>query len=127
MNLFGKDLLELCKAYMLRIANRQVNGDKDVGHFTYICHNGCSVIDYLILSCSIWHRLCYFKVDDRSESSHMPIVCKLICGCTLNRVQNNTDSTEASTKIRYVFNEDSTEEFRTNLSRLLSQEFVHHC
>ena len=43
-------LLDLCKSTSLRIANDRLGNECPVGSFTYSSRNGCSVIDYLILS-----------------------------------------------------------------------------
>ena len=45
-----------------------MGNDKNIGNFTYIGPQGCSVIDYLIMSAE------NVDIDNRTESSHLPLV-----------------------------------------------------
>ena len=47
-NKAGDELLRFCIAYSLLIMNGRVGSDKDIGNFTFMGHNGNSLIDYFI-------------------------------------------------------------------------------
>ena len=54
--------------------------DED-GSFTWIAHNGSSIIDYFIMSRCVVPLASYLNVVPISESKHMPIemTLKLLC------------------------------------------------
>ena len=43
------------------------------GEFTFVGHQGRSVVDYLLLSTSLFDYVTDFQVSERTESDHMPI------------------------------------------------------
>ena len=62
-NSHGLKLLDLCKATSLRVANGRLGNDCIVGTYTYSSRNGCSVIDYLVLSQQDFSCLTIFKFN----------------------------------------------------------------
>ena len=79
----GKMLLEICKESSLRIINGRTTGDLYGKHtcikFTY---NGCSVVDYTIVSQELLNCISIFQVDKFTAlSNHCPIVCSLCDHC----------------------------------------------
>ena len=59
----GKELIELCKSLEMAILNGRKIGDI-YGKFTSLQWNGNSVVDYVIVSQSIYSSISYFKIGD---------------------------------------------------------------
>ena len=74
ITLFGRRLIDFCRIYSIYIANGRVGNDKNIGNFTYIGAQGCSVIDYVIMSADLFNITENFDIDNRTESSHLPLV-----------------------------------------------------
>ena len=69
----GKTLLDLCKAFDLKILNGRCIGDS-FGHETYHGKNGGSTVDYIITDQSFMRYVKYFIVDKSTFlSDHSPI------------------------------------------------------
>ncbi|CAG2232931.1 unnamed protein product [Mytilus edulis] len=80
VNNSGKYLLNLCKESGLRILNGRTIGDLH-GKHTCITYNGCSVVDYMLVSKELLHIVGYFEVHDfTSLSNHCIISCSLLIG-----------------------------------------------
>ena len=62
-NVNGKELLELCKAYNLCIMNGRKTGDH-IGNFTSFQPGGNSVIDYAVVSQSLFQNVLTFNVGE---------------------------------------------------------------
>ena len=69
----GRRLVEFCKTYGIYIINGRLGRDANNGSFTYIGPNGCSVIDYLLLSQELFDCVTEFSIETRTESTHLPI------------------------------------------------------
>jgi len=55
--------------------NGTTNGDRE-GEFTYVSDRGCSVIDFVTVnSCNEFVNS--FKVENRVDSDHMPLVVEI--------------------------------------------------
>ncbi|KAK7450703.1 hypothetical protein BaRGS_00039886 [Batillaria attramentaria] len=78
VNDYGSCLLQLCSQFDLFILNGACNGDMD-GNYTFISQQGCSVIDYFIISSAVSFLCCHMSVDEKINSAHMPITCRLLC------------------------------------------------
>ena len=59
----GKELLELCKSLQLVILNGRKIGDL-FGKFTSLQWNGNSVVDYVLVSKSIYSSITYFQIGN---------------------------------------------------------------
>ena len=62
-NSYGDRLLELCQSVPLRICNGRMFGDT-VGCYTCYKHNGQSVVDYALVSPSIYDKVSSFVVNE---------------------------------------------------------------
>ena len=71
-NQFGEILIQLCKVFHLCILNGSVENDR-MGRFTYLSHQGSSVIDYCLLGMNDFNVPIYLRVGDRIHSCHMPL------------------------------------------------------
>ena len=79
VNTFGKKLMAVINSHHLTIVNGRLLGDFD-GNFTCFQTNGCSVVDYCIVSNSLYKCINYFKVEDLVYySDHSPITLNLKC------------------------------------------------
>ena len=93
-NAYGTSLLELCKACGLRIINGRFGKDLNVGNFTCITGNSCSVIDYILTDVDIFSSIIDFEVKERLESIHLPVCLTLslsdnsFTDCNRNPVTN---------------------------------------
>ena len=72
INDFGKRLLELCTLFDLQLINGCRPWDNH-GKFTFISYQGCSVVDYFLMSSSLLDFVHTLSVEDRIESDHMPV------------------------------------------------------
>ena len=87
----GEDILEYCVSAGLRILNGRKIGDS-LGHYT--CHkwNGSSVVDYTLVSESIFDDIEYFKVGKAllDLSDHCSLALKIKTSSINRRKQNIT-------------------------------------
>ena len=87
-NAQGKNLLHLCIASKLRILNGRYVGDS-LGYFTFLTANGCSSVDYYIVSESLLSSVLFFTTQDFNFlSDHYQI--KLIIKCNITQDNNNS-------------------------------------
>ena len=77
VNKFGRTLLAFCKTHSCYIVNGRFGNDKGKGEFTFINANGCSTIDYFILSKKLIEYVKNFEVLEHAYSSHLPICLEL--------------------------------------------------
>ncbi|WAR16569.1 hypothetical protein MAR_031163, partial [Mya arenaria] len=82
-NKFGRELLEFCKVLSCYIVNGRFGRyDRGAG-FTFINQNGCSVIDYYIVTKDLFDIITLFEIKSCTESSHVPLSLtlkiKVIC------------------------------------------------
>ena len=64
VNSNGRDLLSLCQQCQLRILNGRVGTDKHIGKYTFIGHQGCSLVDYVICTQNLIQNVNKFEVSD---------------------------------------------------------------
>ena len=113
-NKFGLYLLNVCKLHSIHILNGRAENTDDKGVFTYISEQGCSVIDYCIVSSELFNEVLNFEVMLRPESKHMPIICTLQCNL-YDTYSTNTDdiNIRGDVQLRYKWNPQMTCEFMT--------------
>ena len=115
----GKELLELCKSLGLLILNGRKVGDL-FGKYTSIQWNGCSVVDYVLASNSIYSSISYFKVGNFIPwlSDH----CALRFSLDSCVEYEKAEEKKPGTKFEKLFwGEDSPEKF-TSILRTHEQE-----
>ena len=79
-NNFGHALIDFCISQRLLIVNSRVGKDADLGKLT--CKNA-SLVDYVIVSPSVFPCICDFYVSDFDEylsDTHFPVFIKLETG-----------------------------------------------
>ena len=88
-NSHGIKLLDLCKATSLRIANGRLGSDHQVGTYTYTCHTGSSVIDYLLLNQHDFSQIANFEIGSFCEwSDHAPMAFDIRCNIDISENEN---------------------------------------
>ena len=75
-NVFGRYLLCIYEQFNLVILNGCLPGDQE-GNYTYIAHNGLSVIDSFLLSRCLVHLGTSPAMIPNTESKHMPVELEL--------------------------------------------------
>ena len=64
ININGRKLLDFCKLNSLRICNGRLGQDRGIGKYTYIGGTGSSVVDYVLVSESIFNFISKFSIGD---------------------------------------------------------------
>ena len=122
-NDFGHELRELCVSTGMNILNGRTIGDL-LGKYTYIGHNGCSTVGYILASDNLYctkNAINRFQVKDLTRfSDHLPITISLN-GNPQNESQNRKNN-EIKGEIRnrtkaFPFNKTSFEN-RINSDKL---------
>ena len=122
INSYGCMLNSMCTALGLRILNGRFLGDSQ-GNFTSFQYNGCSVIDYGVISYSLLSKVNYFKVHSLTTLSDHCMI-----SASINLKQMST-SAQMTTKlhnfpVKYVWSSDSKEKFIIALQNTLSKNKV---
>ena len=117
INRNGKELLELCNNEDLFILNGRMKGDEK-GELTCITSMGSSVVDYAIVSRSLLDLIDDFKVDNKCDSDHMPLV---VCMKVESETEMNVKiKNERYTKITKYKWKDEKED---NFNRKIKEEY----
>lgn len=117
-NEFNKKFMNLINDSDLRILNGRVLGDLQ-GKFTCHEHNGSSVVDYCIISPSLWSEVLYFNVMDGewySDHSSLNVCLKVKRSDFSNKAEDNTE--DCSHDAKFQWKSDSGEQFVNALLRL---------
>ena len=119
-NKSGKYLLDLCKETGLRILNGRKVGDLS-GKPTCIRYNGCSVVDYMLVSNELYSLIGYFEVHNFSSlSDHCPISCSLF---TTFFVSKTSSLKLESLPAKFVWNKESVDTYTKQLTIKESQAY----
>ena len=116
MNNNGNCLLDLCKQSGLRILNGRVGLDKYVGKNTFVGHQGCSLVDYVICTQNLFQHVKTFEISEPniltdhclisfSFDSDKPDSNETTCNCVYDQVNR-----------KYVWNSDFKSDFVERLS-----------
>ena len=119
INNSGKHLLNLCKETGLRILNGRTIGDLS-GKYTCITYNGCSVVDYMLVSTDLLDFVGYFEVHDfTSLSNHCPISCSLMTGFT-SQIINKCQLDPLPNK--FIWNQEAVDLYVQNSNSIESKD-----
>ena len=120
VNKSGKQLLKFCKIYNCFVVNGRCGSDTGIGDFTFINQNGCSVIDYFVLSASLFDIVSNFNIVSRPESCHMPITMELYYVHTTTPVESD----DGDSKTFYNWNDSNIDLYKENIrDHILSGAF----
>ena len=113
INKFGKSLLDFCFLFNLYIMNGFCPSDAD-GEFTFVSTQGCSVIDYFLVSKELYMK-CDLKVLNEVFSWHLPVqLLWVVDPPTISK--SNASCVKAQTDERIVWSEDSKQTFKDELN-----------
>ena len=71
---YGRRLPSFCKITDLIIANGRLGEDSNLRQYTFVSHNGCSVVDYLLCSFADSQRIKNFRILGCNKfSDHSPV------------------------------------------------------
>ena len=116
INRNGRNLLQFCKAHNLRLCNGRFGDDKGVGKFTYIGHNGKSVIDYVIMSPSLIHSITRFYVDEPNIlSDHCAVYFSLRTITKADDITDNRINAGKHISKKYVWDSEKADDFKFNI------------
>ena len=105
-NSHGIRLSDLCKASQYRILNGRMD---DTNEYTFLSHNGCSIIDYLITRECDFKNIAKFSIGNFNEwSDHAPLHFSLLCN---NFVPEKSQYSET----RYKWDESLRQQFRSGI------------
>ena len=110
-NKSGKLLLDLCKETGLRILNGRTVGDLH-GKYTCTTYNGCSLVDYTLVSANLLHGVGSFIVKDiTTVSDHCLVNCTLLA-CFYSKTPKNDLNPLPG---KFIWNSQSIENYKSNL------------
>ena len=110
----GKELLDICKTNELCIVNGRKTGDI-LGNFTSFQPNGSSVIDYGIVSQSLFESVLSFSVGNFKPwlSDHCPI--HYVVGTRICRSNSSENDQTEPQPTKWYWDEDCSEKFENIL------------
>ena len=120
----GRDLLDFCIGHQLRILNGRILGDL-LGNYTCYTPNGCSTVDYAIVSENVLESILYFKVNNflpTLSDCHCPIEWQM--SASFMESVAKTETTKNSFPLRYIWSDDSAHAFQQALASNKIQSFV---
>ena len=116
INSFGRSLLALCKQCQIHMLNGRSPNDQ-YREYTFCSTTGQSLVDYVLVSTSLFEQMDNFCIGDRDESDHFPISCSLQCSCL---EQNSFEKTSVEgcigTLHRFQWDMLRSNDFRTLLT-----------
>ena len=126
LNNHGKRLLEICRSADLTIMNGRSHGDS-LGRPTFHGKSGVSVVDYAICDQDLFHSIANFVVREPSSlSDHSPIMTWLnITKVNNHLVTENTNDTLIRLPRQFIWENDSSQKFKTALQTRDIQRMIH--
>ena len=125
VNTHGRKLVSLCQSHNLRIVNGRKIGDS-TGYFTSFNWNGCSVVDYALVSPALLDAVSSFSVGDLTPfSDHCPIALTLLMSdfqtSEVISSQSGLDQNKTGDKlnplpVKYIWDANSGDSFRKGLA-----------
>ena len=126
LNSYGKKLLDLCSSFGLCMLNGISKGDEE-GSFTYITDCGCSVNDYILVSCDLLPFMLngsFIHVAERSDSDHLPIEMYIPSTHENKSLPDNEISTKYCDK--YVWNGRAADKFIDGMNSVQGRSALQH-
>lgn len=110
----GKDLLDLCIGNQIRIVNGRCCGNS-TGKFTCYKPNGCSVVDYVLVSEKLLSQVLYMEVSD-FKANCSDCHCRLSIKILANFERELTNNNLKDFPLRYIWNNESVLNFQNSFS-----------
>ena len=111
----GRSLIDICIGNQLRILNGRCFGDM-FGRHTCFIPNGCSVVDYTIVSESVLDQILFSHVSD-FLATLSDCHCKLSWGMLANFTCSNNSYMLNPLPLKYIWNETSITDFQSAFER----------
>jgi hypothetical protein len=126
INNFGKCLISLCEAYSIHFANGRTPGDLQ-GNYTCLTYNGCSVVDYCLMSTDLFKHMSRFEVHHEAVtgSVHLPIIATF--EHHVPHVQTTTKRHTLNERLSYVWSAEEVIPFRLRLYNSLPEGETFTC
>lgn len=118
VNTRGQEIISLCRANDLLIANSRAGDPHETSGPTYISSRGQSVIDYLITTPDGLWSINSMNIHQRVESDHLPI--SFSCRVELSKPEPRQKSRTTRTAIKYKWNNDHKEDYISKLRERLT-------
>lgn len=106
----GEILLELTEGKGWDILNGNTEGDEE-GEFTYVSQRGNSVIDYVLTNVDAREEIWNFKIEERVESDHMPVVVELY------KTGRREHREEEKWRENRIWSDEGKKEYQDNLEK----------
>lgn len=97
-NTEGVRLLEMVEKSGWEILNGNMEGDEE-GEFTFIGAQGNSMIDYILIDTKIKEEIQNFRIEERVESDHLPMVVEIYGEVTHEKQAEEQGSEEGTEKM----------------------------
>lgn len=110
-NTYGRLLLGLCKNTGLRIANGRLLDDQNTGHFTCMKEQGGSVIDYVLTKYENFDLFSEFRISNRPESDHQPVIFSL--KNTIRTIVNGQQNDHLTNEKIYKWKEEHKNDYKS--------------
>ena len=111
----GRRLIDVCIGNQLRFLNGRCFGDM-FGWYTCFTPNGCSVVDYTIVSESILDQILFFHVSD-FLATLSDCHCKIILGDASEFTCSDNSYVLNPLPLKYIWNETSITGFQFAFER----------
>jgi len=115
VNSFGRFLLSMCNEFGLVILNGLKTLLNTTDDFTFISTNGCSVIDYFLVSTSLLPHCENLVIKQMIESKHALVEFCLSVSTDVNITSPTSAHRPTSTVTKYKWNDDRKELFFNNM------------
>ena len=123
-NSYGDRLLELCQSVPLRICNGRKFGDT-VGCYTCYKHNGQSVVDYCLVSPTIYNKVSSFVVNELLSDLSDHCSCVVTLRTNFIRDKITSDSYEYIVKPKKIpWSEDISFRFENTIQSESAKTFL---
>lgn len=113
-NEFGRSLIDMCYMLDLCILNGFCNGDRE-GNFTFVSHQGSSVVDYFLVSDDLYNQF-DMQISDCLFSWHLPVEMRWTRG--VKRVE---EPPVIHQEEKVFWSEECADQYKTELE---SKEFT---
>ena len=105
VNTYGKKLISFCRQSRLYLLNGR--GSDSLGEFTFLSTNGCSTIDYALVSGELmFNKTFSFHVRESLTTLHRPIVLTLLDEQNNNRQERYTQANLIKIPPKIILNSD---------------------
>lgn len=118
VNAYGKNLINICMEFGLCLLNGRSGHDNNLGTFTCITYNGCSVVDYALISYELLDGVKHFEVLPFSDFSvHFPLSFEMEAQTCSGIIQKQDQFfSNLDQRSKYVWKDENEELFLLELS-----------